>query len=79
MDRPEAISRLEALRAQTYSPETMPRLGVDFLEWSLSVLETFDDTFGPGSCAIPLNAYYRHRLADARELLSSLILELRRP
>jgi hypothetical protein len=118
VDRAEAITRLETLRAQTYSLETMPRLGVDFLQWYLSVLESFDDTFGPESraraefeqigyelapewqqkgaarlrqelaeqyginlpesFAIPLNDYYRKRLADARELLTSLILELRR-
>ncbi len=117
MDRTDAITRLEPLRAQMYSPETMPRLGVDFLEWYLSVLETFDETFGPGSSArtdfertgfefppewqqkgaarlrqemqaqcgielpesftILLDDYHRKRLADARELLIALIIELR--
>jgi hypothetical protein len=117
--RTEAITRLEALRAQTYCLETMLRVSVEFLEWYLSVLESFDEFFGPESSArtdferigfeipsewqrrgatrlrqeleaqhgtelpesftIPLNDYHRKQLADARELLTSLLIELRKP
>src|SRR4029453_6406439 len=39
MSRDEAITRLEQLRAQTYTLETSPRLARDFWEWYLHVLE----------------------------------------
>jgi hypothetical protein len=34
-----------------YRLETQPRLSVDFLEWYLHTLETFDEIFGLGSRA----------------------------
>jgi len=51
VDQAEAITRLEFLREQTYALETQPSLGIDFLEWYLYTLETFDEIFGPGSSA----------------------------
>jgi hypothetical protein len=51
VDQAEAITRLEFLREQTYALETQPSLDIDFLEWYLYTLETFDEIFGPGSSA----------------------------
>jgi hypothetical protein len=51
MEPAEGITRLESLREQMYRLETQPRLSVDFLEWYLHTLETFDEIFGLGSRA----------------------------
>jgi hypothetical protein len=46
-----AVTRLESLLDQMYSLGTQQYLSVDFLEWYLHTLETFDEIFGPESTA----------------------------
>src|SRR5215510_3953914 len=89
VDQAAAITRLEFLREQTSRLEKQPRLGVDFLEWYLHALETFDEIFGPGSRArqissasrlsFPLHGNSREQHDCAKNCECSMVLMCQSP
>ena len=51
-DQPSAIAPLEPLRNQISSLQTRPRLGGDFYQWYLEVLDALETIFGADSNAV---------------------------